>query len=194
MEFYQELRLLPGSEVPVTALWNELYPLLHRGMAAFKDGEGHVPFGCTFPEYEAGAEKCSLGHIMRVFAETKELLEQLDLPDRLQRLQDYFYITRVRPVPKARIKGYVNFSRKHDEANNSAKARRYARRHGMGEKEAMALFKTDKPILKLPYIKMRSGSTGQSFCLFVQKKEGKEPQQGSLGTYGLSEEAYLPDF
>jgi len=47
----------------------------------------------------------------------------------------------------------------------------------------------------LPYVQLRSASTGQPFCLFVdQKTQSTQVVSGSFNSYGLSQGATVPLF
>ena len=46
----------------------------------------------------------------------------------------------------------------------------------------------------LPFIQLKSLSTGQTFNLFVKKEEKKEEGKGGFTTYGLSKGAAVPEF
>ena len=75
-------------------------------------------------------------------------------------------------------------------------ARRYAKRHGVSEAEALALYAEMKEdLLRLPFLKLRSSSTGQIFSLFVDRGPAqKQPTAGSFNSYGFSEDATVPWF
>ena len=192
MKYYQEVQLLLDEDMPANFLWSKIYPVLHVAFVGFKDENEKIPFGVAFPEYIAGSKDKSVGTKLRVFAADRELLNRLNLKDRLERFADYVYVTGVRVVPNS-VNGYVIFARVRKEANASAKARRYSKRHGITVKEAFKLF-PQSPELKLPYIILGSQSTGEKFSLFVDKREVSEPCEGKFTTYGLSDVATVPNF
>lgn len=193
MKYYQEITLLPGPEIPLNFLWSKVYRLLHSVLAESADSQGRTPFGVSFPGYSMENDRPFLGDKLRVFAPDRESLESLQLKDRLQRLEDYLHIVRVpRPVPEI-VKGYSRYARIHQEANGTAKARRYSLRNGISVSEAQKLFPPNGARLKEPYIRLNSKSTGQKMLLFIRKTES-EAKDGSFNTYGLSNVATVPEF
>ncbi len=190
MNFYQEITLHPESDITVNFLWSKIFPIIHKGFALFKDGNNNCPFAVAFPQYAKEGEKIGVGGKLQIFSETKEKLMQLDLKMRLQKLEDYMSVTGIRPVPMRRVTGYAVYSRKHVE--DASRARRYARRHDIDEEETQKKFNAKREMCSLPFIRMDSGSTGQRFCLFIDKKEVTMPEKGSFGCYGLSNSATVP--
>ena len=51
-----------------------------------------------------------------------------------------------------------------------------------------------KPELGLPYIRLKSLSGGQSFCLWIEKTSATQPMAGGFSCYGLSTSATVPEF
>ena len=62
MKYYQELTLLPDSEIPLPALWSKVYETVHIALA--EDGSGEI--GISFPAY--GNAAFPLGDKMRIIA------------------------------------------------------------------------------------------------------------------------------
>ncbi|MGV2442369.1 type I-F CRISPR-associated endoribonuclease Cas6/Csy4, partial [Bacillus atrophaeus ATCC 9372] len=74
--------------------------------------------------------------------------------------------------------------------------RRFAKRHQLSEAEARERIPDSAAqMLKLPYLQLRSHSTGQHFRLFLQLGAAQEhPIAGTFNSYGLSQSATLPWF
>ena len=67
-------------------------------------------------------------------------------------------------------------------------------RHGLNEMDAAQHIDIIKT-LPLPFINLRSQSTGQPFCLFIQHGLlGDKPVAGRFNAYGLSPTATIPWF
>ena len=182
MKYYQEITLIPDAEIPPDFLWTKVYAQIHL---AFADREN------IFPEY---ADE-SMGEKARVFAPEEADLKELDLKKALRRLSDYVHITSIREVPESKVKGYVKFARYQPDSSIARKARRYAKRHPeVTEKAAFKMLKQREEKYDLPFIQLKSLSTGQTFNLFVKKEEKKEEGQGGFTTYGLSKGAAVPEF
>ncbi|WP_302441878.1 type I-F CRISPR-associated endoribonuclease Cas6/Csy4 [Colibacter massiliensis] len=191
MEYYQEVTLLPDAEIPVHFLWTKVFTQLHIAFADRKNKIGCMDFAVSFPEYaEVGP-----GSKLRIFADTEEILQSLELKLILQRFLDYAHVTRVRAVPKNRIKSYAVYSRYQGDGSVHQKAMRYARRHPETTYEqAVKFLRQKKDKERFPYIQMKSISNQNQFRLFVQKKLVDSPCEGEFGTYGLSARATVPEF
>lgn len=51
MEYYQEITLRPGPEIPLNFLWTKVYTQIHLALVAQKDTPEGGSFGVSFPEY-----------------------------------------------------------------------------------------------------------------------------------------------
>ena len=82
------------------------------------------------------------------------------------------------------------------KSNPERLRRRYAKRHNMNIEEARVLIPdTSAKLLRLPFLSLRSRSTGQPFRLFVEHGPlCPEPTAGSFSQYGLSAGASVPWF
>lgn len=188
---YQEITLLPDTELSLSFLWTKVFTQLHIAFAEYQNIHHGMPFAVSFPEYDPNG----MGKKLRVFGETKEELEQLDIGTWLSHFSDYIDCTSIRPVTVRRIRGYAVFSRYQPDSALDRKAERYARRHeGTTIDEAKRLLKTRKEENKFPYIQIRSISTGESFSLFICKRMTDIEVNGRFGTYGLSRLGTVPEF
>ncbi len=191
LSYYQEITLLPDEETPAFFLMSKVFLQIHLVLGHWKNHTGTQPFGISFPQY--GAK--SLGVKIRIFAESREQLEQLDMGKALERLSDYVHLTSIRRVPANRITGYASFSRYQPDASVEQKARRFSARHqDTSYEEALNLMKQKKEDYTKPFIHMKSLSGGQTFNLFIEKIPQANPTEGTCSTYGLSRDTALPDF
>lgn len=212
MNHYQEITLLPDSEISLAFLWTKVYTQLHLAFVSQKDTLNGGSFAVSFPEYTEGKQK-GLGHKVRVFAETEEALQTLNLDKALERLLDYVHLTTIRPIPMRRLKGYAIYSRQHAPHSREQAARRFSRRHGLPvEQEAARLAKKSlqserlvskeredsekikKSIRDLPYIRMQSLTNRHKYNLFIHKQPTSSASASPFSLYGLSPKAAVPEF
>jgi len=177
-----------------------------------QDGENSVPIGLSLPEYKMGERFGILGGKLRLFAPDETALAQFDAVKWLSRLSDYVHCTGIRTVPE-KLAGHATYKRVQPKTNPERLARRYAKRHGIGLDSAMngtvnlraegggaghpTAFRycdMPKPDLGLPYIRHKSLSGGQSFCLWIEKTTAEQPIVGGFSCYGLSATATVPEF
>lgn len=188
MNCYQEIQLISDTkEIPISFLWSKVYMRLHLALAQEKEKRGKGIFAVSFPQYQAH----TLGNILRIFAETREDLETLNMKHVLQHLQEYVHITGVRDIQKQH--GWAIYKRYQPDGTVQRKARRYSRRHRVSYEEACHILKS-KPRKTVPYIQLRSASSQQTFSLFIQRIETNEKQGQSFSAYGLSQNATVPEF
>lgn len=188
MKYYQEITLLPDDMGISTAfLWSKVFFQLHLVLAAEKEKRGKGIFAVSFPQYQ----KEGLGNKLRVFAENETALEDLHLANVLQRFQEYVHITGVRPVRKNH--SWAVYKRYQPDSSVHQKAKRYSQRHQVTYEEACSLIKSKKKE-KFPYILLHSASNGQTFSLFIQKKDVDEKHIQNFSAYGLSTDSTVPEF
>ena len=99
MNFYQEITLLPQAEISSYFIWQKLYQQIHLALVENKIDENVSAIGVSFPEYDAG--QYLLGTKLRLFAQGKSALEQLQCERWLSRLKDYLQCGEITPVPEA---------------------------------------------------------------------------------------------
>lgn len=192
MDFYQDITLLPMTDIDIHFLWGKVYQRIHLGLVETKMPNGLSSIGLAFPEYDI--EKCQLGTKLRVFAMEKQMLEKFNAKKRLNNLSDYTHITGIRDVP-GNITSYVRFKRKQSKSNTERLARRKAKREGIDFENAMQLLKNRKEILiNAPFIKISSISSENAFKLFICKEPSAELINKAFSCYGLSSESTLPNF
>lgn len=191
MNYYQEITLIPDGEVSLSFLWTKVFTQLHLALAEEQQREGMVKTALAFPEYQDKG----LGNKIRIFAPSAEQLERLHLEQRLKRLSDYIHMPKIREIKKHRIIGYSIYSRYQPDESVERKARRYTRRHeSVTYEDALNLLNQREKTYNLPYIQLKSVSTAQTFSLFIKKTSCQSEQSGTLSTYGLSDNASVPEF
>lgn len=188
MNRYFEIQIFNGPEVSSNIVMGLVFQKLHVALA--QHGDGNI--GISFPDVK-GSNKKTLGSIIRVCG-VQEDLERL-LQSRWQNnLQDYMSVTDIRNVPPQTK--FCIVKRVQVQSSIERIRRRYIRKGWLTEEESLVKFasKTEKK-LDLPFLHMKSLSTGQPFRLFIEhSKELDKPISGKFSAYGLSTTATVPWF
>lgn len=166
---------------------NALFSRLH--LALVEKGDGKI--GVSFPAMRS--KPSNLGDVLRLHSSAANLKNLMEL-DWLRGVRDHVVVDELRSVPATAE--HRRLRRVQPKGSPQRLARRYAKRHGVSEAEALALYAEMKEdLLRLPFLKLRSSSTGQIFSLFVDRGPAqKQPTAGSFNSYGLSEDATVPWF
>ncbi len=187
MDHYLEIRLLPDPEFKTTVLMNALFAKLHR--ALFDLDARHI--GISFPA--ADPERPTLGDHLRLHGASGDLHNLMEL-QWLTGMRDHTVIRGPAMVP-----GQVRFRvvrRVQAKSNPERLRRRLAKRKGLTEDEAKrAIPQAIAERLNLPYVTIKSRSTGQDFRLFIdQMPLTNHAISGAFSHYGLSATATIPWF
>ena len=184
MDYYIDIKLLPDTEFSSSILMNALYAKLHRALAAAGQGE----IGVSFPL----AQK-TMGNSIRLHG-SQSTLQRLMAINWLKGLTDYTSISAITVVPENCKHRVV----KRVQAKSSAERmyRRSVKKGWLTAEEADAKIATSKEQhLKQPFVQLKSQSTGQSFCLFIQQGKLLDASVGGgFSAYGLSDVATIPWF
>lgn len=214
MKCYCEITLLPNPEVNINFLWSKTFQQIHLSLVEMQDPQKRVPIGLSFPEYKSGEKFSVLGSKLRLFASEEAALIQFDANKRLSYLSDYVHCTSIRSVPNA-VKGYAVYQREQPKTGRERLARRYAKRHNLDyeaafngkvelcakhdnateyQKALMSYSEMPHKIITTPFIRLKSLSSGNTFCLWIKKKAIENSVSGTFTTYGLSSAASVPEF
>lgn len=188
MKAYQEITLLPGAEISAGFLWQKLYQPLHMLMVESQNKSAEHWISVSFPQYT----QKSLGHKLRVFAQTEEALQNYQLKKVLNKFEDYMHITQIRSVPEGA--GLVVFKRYQSKQKSLSQAKRFAKRNDMALDDAFKLLNQKDP-KRLPFIQLKSLSTGQNVIrIYIQKQDVKSDADYPhvYNAYGLKKP--VPDF
>ncbi|MDP1664896.1 MAG: type I-F CRISPR-associated endoribonuclease Cas6/Csy4 [Methylobacter sp.] len=193
MKHYIEITLLPSSDINLFSLWSKVFQQIHLGLVEMQDDQGRVPIGLSFPEYVIGEKYSLLGDKLRLLAD-EATLSQFNATKWLSRLSDYMHCTSIRSVPE-KITGYAIYQREQPKTNKERLARRYAKRHNIDYDTALLCYgeMADKTIAT-PFIRLKSLSGGNEFCLWIKKTVVTEPSGSTFSSYGLSAVSTVPDF
>ena len=209
MKSYQEITLLPNFEIDKNFLWSKLLTQIHLGLVSIQDYKEKSPIGVSFPEYFMGEKFGVLGSKIRLFAQNEDDLIKFDSPKWLSRLFDYVHITSILPVPQ-KIDGYAIYSRHQPKTNKERLMRRHQKREegwkniinfsadpkmvaeareklNKRQNRINDYDKKDKGLVGEPFIRVKSLSNKNEFCLWIKKTTTNEPAYQKFSTYGLSE-------
>lgn len=187
MKYYMDFYLLPGTEFAVPILMNALFDKLHRAFVEINSRE----LGISFPHVLR--EKPFLGDCLRVHGSILSL-EHLMAQNWLTGMHDYLQIETIKLVPRHSL--HCRVQRVQPKTNVDRLRRRYVKRHGVTEKEAACLIPdTVEKRVNLPFLQIKSQSTGQHFCLFIEHLMPQEQAvNGEFNSYGFSHTATVPWF
>lgn len=197
MTYYIELTLIDNPDFSFFELWSKVYTQLHIAFAEQADEQGKIAYGVSFPKYRLIQQK-KLGYLgdkIRIFADSVEALEQLNLTHWLARLQDYVHVLSARKVPKDKINGYATYFKVNPKLTVEQRVVHQAKRRGISIEEAQEHFKAlDLTETFEPYINMKSQTNDMNFRLIIGKKCVDEANIGKFGSYGLSRTSTVPEF
>ncbi|CAN7152084.1 type I-F CRISPR-associated endoribonuclease Cas6/Csy4 [Pseudorhodoferax sp. LjRoot39] len=187
MDHYVDLRVRPDPELIASHVMDVLFGRLHLTLAARRTGD----IGASFPGVASG--RTGLGDVLRLHG-SAGALEALMETRWLAGLLDHVQAGDVAAVPPGASYRVV----RRVQAKSSAERirRRQMRRHGYDAAQARERVPDSvERTLALPYVRLRSASTGQIFRLFVDHGPLQAaPQPGSFSAYGLSPHATVPWF
>ncbi|WP_151816257.1 type I-F CRISPR-associated endoribonuclease Cas6/Csy4 [Acinetobacter soli] len=197
MLYYLEITLLEQEEVPLHLIWSKVYTQLHLAFVEQKDVEQKIIYGVSFPKYRLIQQK-KLGYLgdkIRIFADSVEALEQLNLNHWLERLQDYVHVLSARKVPEDKINGYATYFKVNPKLTIEQRILHQAERRGISIAEAQKHYTAlDLSETFEPYINMKSQTNDMNFRLIIGKKCADEANIGKFGSYGLSRTSTVPEF
>ena len=197
MKFYQDITLLPDSDIALGFLWQKVYQQVHIALVEQKEHPLYCSIGIGFPAY--GSRGFPMGNQLRLFAEDIKQLEQLDLVGFLRRFEDYVHIKSIQAVPhdakpvafiRHRVKGKARI-----EKDMHAKAALWAKKSGKSLADCLKQLEKSKPSTtsNTPFIWMESLQTKANnpessprFPLFIRKLEVEVFNSGHFNSYGLS--------
>jgi CRISPR-associated endonuclease Csy4 len=182
-----DITLRPDPEFSRTHLLGALIAKLHRALVQL-DAED---IGISFPQYSLLPR--SLGDVLRLHSDEAGLQRLMAL-SWLQGMRDHVKLSDAEAVPSTAVHGVVQ--RRQFKTNADRLRRRRMQRKGETMEQASAAIPDSverRP--DLPYLHVRSASTGQPFCLFIDQRVGTgELVAGRFNCYGLSLGGTVPCF
>lgn len=188
MDHYQDIVIRTDPEFPTPLLMNALFAKFHRALVTQRSTD----IGVSFPSVSDAAP--SLGARLRLHG-TVATLQSLDRQAWLAGMRDHVDVFELAPVP-AKVQ-YRRIRRVQVKSSAERLRRRYRNRHeGVTERDAVALIPDSvEERIRLPYLQLRSESTGQRFLLFIEHQPiVANAVLGEFNAYGLSARATVPWF
>ncbi|MDH5856992.1 type I-F CRISPR-associated endoribonuclease Cas6/Csy4 [Lampropedia aestuarii] len=184
---YTDIELLPDPEFSPAHLLGALVAKLHRALAA----QGSTDIAIAFPHYQM--QPRGLGQVLRLLG-PEPSLQALLASDWLRGMRDHTQLSPVAAVPADAE--HRHFTRRQFKTNAERLRRRRIKRKGeTPEQAALAIPDSVERQPNLPFVHLRSSSTGQPFQLFLALSEPvSSTVQGSFNAYGLSTSATIPWF
>lgn len=201
MDHYVDIRLQPDAEFAPAMLMAALFTKLHKALAF----GAHHDIGVSFPQMDVGDPPSArasrhgahpryvLGQVLRLHG-TAVALHKLLATDWLNGMRDHVVCGVVLLVPTD-VRHRV-LSRVQAKSSPERLRRRQMRRHGLTEEQAKERIPDSvAETLDLPFLTLRSQSTGQTFRLFIRVGSALDKAvPGEFGAYGLSPQTTVPWF
>lgn len=184
MDYYVNIRIFPNIEFSDSILMNEIFSHLHNALVA----SGQCDIGVSFPNVDK-----TLGDILRLHGNKPSLEILLAMPW-ISRLIDYIEVSGITKIP-ANV-NYRIVKRIQAKSSIERLIRRSVQKGWLTEEEAVRrVANGSEKKLSLPYLSIKSLSTGQKFRLFIEHGPVvASPSLGTFNAYGLSSNATIPWF
>lgn len=195
--YFQDITLIEQPEISLGFLWSKVFMQLHLALSDIKTKKGITDIGISIPEYQQPGSKFPLGTKLRVFAVSKERLDELNLELWFKQLSDYIHIRKApRKVPERLVSSYAIFSRKVVKTGAECLARRRAKKDpSITYEEALRRISLGIRDCKLPYVNVKSLSSNHDFKLFIERKVVEQAEDKlEFSSYGLSKVTAVPIF
>ena len=182
-----DLRVLPDPEASEAQLLGALYDRLHLALVRHRRDD----IGISFPHYSLNPR--AIGSILRLHGSAEALTGLMDA-GWMGGVRDHVRVGGVAPVP-ADVQ-HRTMQRKQFKTNvDRLRRRRMIRKGETAEQAARAIPHTTEQRPNLPYVHLRSKSTGHSFCLFIALGPAQaRAVSGPFNSHGLSVKATVPWF
>jgi CRISPR-associated endonuclease Csy4 len=187
---YIDIAILPDPEFSHAHLMAALLSKLHRALVQLHSDN----IGVSFPQHvNAPLSKRTLGSVLRLHGPESALQDLMAL-DWLKGMRDHTSVAAIAPVPPQASHRVVR-RRQFKTSVERLRRRRMRRKGETAEQAAQAIPNEAERKPDLPFARLRSQSTSQSYALFVEHGPLlSEPRAGSFNTYGLSQGGSIPWF
>lgn len=184
MDYYIDISLQPGEGFADTVVMNELFYKFHLNMVHLRMNS----IGISFPK-----KSKTLGNLLRLHGK-REDLEKFMSSSWIGSIKHHVSITPIWKVP-AGVQ-YCIVKRVQPKSCKARLLRRSVRKGWISEEMAKQQLETQvNEISNLPFLRVRSHSSDQRFCLFIDHDTPKDnPAPGEFSFYGLSSTATVPMF
>ena len=184
---YTDLHLRPDPETNTTTLLGALCDRFHLALVQQREDN----LGISFPGYSMSPR--TLGTTLRLHGKEPTLRAFMQA-DWLRGMRDHVHLSETAAAPATAPHRTVR--RKQFKTNAARLRRRRMKRKGETRAQARAAIPDSmEQHPNLPYVHLRSRSTGQVFCLFVALGPLlPEAVHGRFNSHGLSSGATIPWF
>lgn len=200
MNYYQDIRLLPDAESSLGFIWQKVYQQIHIALVENKIGENHSAIGLSIPGYvdpKEGIRTFPMGDILRLFAETEQVLESLNIAKWLLRLEDYAQVKSIKPVPdncryacfkRKTVKGEKRILAKAQQMANykAAETDEPAEKWFKHYRQESAKLSSNLPFVQISRSQNELTQGKSGFKLFIDMQIYDAPKKGKFNCYGLS--------
>ena len=187
MDHYVDIEVRPDPEFPASHLMSALFSKLHRALVSMST----TSIGVSFPGFDLNPP--NLGNCLRLHGELLVLSELLK-DDWLSGMRDHVRVADPALVPKNAQHREVR--RLQVKSSPERLRRRLMSRHNFDTEEARhRIPDMSARFLQLPFVNLRSTSTGQSYRVFFDQGPLQSTSvPGAFNSYGLSQSATVPWF
>lgn len=187
MECFVDIELRPDPEFAAHLLLGALYAKLHRTLVP----DNSTGIAVCFPGHQTHPP--ALGTCMRLLG-SRAALQALISTDWLSGMRDHVKVGALAGVPADAP--HRTLRRVQAKSNPERLRRRLMKRQCLDETQARERIPDSAAeTLNLPFVQLRSRSTGQTFRLFLSLgPEQPAPASGEFNAYGLSQKATVPWF
>ena len=187
---YIDINLLPDPEFSQVHLLGALVSKLHRALVQLRADN----IGMSFPAHVVKPfTQRGLGTVLRLHGGL-DALQVLMGQDWLKGMRDHVTVTDPAQAPVDSPRRLV-LRREFKTNAERLRLRRMKKKGETAEQAAEAIPDSVERRPDLPFVHLRSSSSAQPFCLFVEHREAKaESAGGRFNSYGLSLGATVPWF
>jgi len=187
MTHYTDIRLLKLPEIVPEHILEKLFSKVHLALVALN----RTDIGLSFPDVDE--KRPSLGQRLRLHGPEASLRALLDKAG-IAAMRDYLQLGEVLPTPEDAA--FRQVRRIQVKSNVERLRRRLAKRHKLSMEEAAERIPESAAAqLHVPFIRVRSQSSGHAFHLFISHGAIRPtPIPGWFNAYGLSAVATIPWF
>lgn len=184
---YIDITLLADPEFSHAHLLGSLMAKLHRALVQL----GSSDIGVSFPQYRLRPR--SLGSMLRLHG-PRDVLQDLMALTWLQGMGDHVRLADLMAAPPGAPHCVVR-RRQFKTSAERLRRRRMRRKGETAEQAAAAIPDAVERQVDLPFVRLNSASTGQSFCLFIVQEPAHEVRgEARFNAYGLSRGGAVPWF
>jgi CRISPR-associated endonuclease Csy4 len=188
MDSFIDLKVQRDPEFPARQLMATLYAKLHRALVTMRADSVAV----AFPYMQVS----HLGDTLRLMAPRDVLIALMD-QQWLHGMRDHTQVGEITRIPSNAVERPLRRvqAKSSPERQLRRTIKRLSQREGISESDAAAKVSVGRAKhLDLPFLHVKSASTGHSFRLFLRLGPECAKNSGTFNAYGLSQDATIPWF